>query len=63
MKKLRIIFFATTGGLIGLSIHLLWHLFLRIELSSAGPHTINGTIFTLVGIIVGVIFYFLIPKK
>ena len=63
MKKSRIIIFAIIGGVVGLSVHLLWHSLLSIELFTAGPHVTTGTIFTVVGIIIGAILYFLIPKK
>lgn len=63
MKKQRIAIFAVAGGIVGLGVHLLWHSLLRIELFTAGPHVTTGTIYTIAGIIIGIIFYFLISKK
>ena len=63
MKKSRLIIFIIIGGILGFSIHLVWHLSAGINLFSAGPHVISGVVFTLIGMIIGIIFYFIIPNK
>lgn len=63
MKKTRIIF-ALIGGLIGLFIHYnITHVPTGVSLLSIGPHAIEGTIFTLIGMIIGMGIHSILPKR
>lgn len=61
MRK-KVLQFVFVGGIIGLSIHLVWHFSTKTQLIYLGPHIIDGALFTGVGMIVGAIF-FLISKR
>ena len=63
MKKSRIIIVAIMGGIFGLGVHLVWHFSTGINLFSIGPHVIKGTIYTLVGMCIGAMFYLIIRKR
>ena len=60
--KLKIIIFVVFGGILGFAFHLTWHSFTGIDLFSIGPHAIQGTVYTLIGIIIGALLYLVIPK-
>lgn len=62
MKKSKIIIFAIFGGMLGFTFHLTWHSFTGVDLFSIGPHAIQGTVYTLIGIIIGVLLYLVIKK-
>lgn len=47
--------FALGGGIIGFGVHLAWHSSTGTELFSTGPHAIQGTEYTLVGMTIGVL--------
>lgn len=47
--------FALGGGIIGFGVHIAWHSSTGIELSSSGPHAIQGAGYTLVGMTIGVL--------
>lgn len=63
MKKSRLIIFIIIGGILGFSAHLVWHLSTGVNLFSLASHVIQGVILALVGMIIGIIFYFIIPNK
>ena len=62
-KKSRIIIFVIVGGIFGLIVHLVWHSSTGINIFSVGPHVIKGIVHTSVGMIMGAIVYWLIPKR
>ena len=55
--------FAVVGGVIGLIFHLSWHFKYNIQLFSFSPHVITGTLYTIIGIIIGLIIWYLLNKK
>ena len=63
MKKLRTIVFVLGGGILGFSTHLIWHSSAGVHLFSSGPHVIQGVIYTLVGMLIGLLMHLLLSKK
>ncbi len=56
MQKRNIIIFGIIGGLIGFAIHLLRdHYLPGVTLFSMDYHALNGTVFTFIGIEIGII--------
>jgi len=63
MTKPRIIF-AIVGAFIGFIIHYnITHIPTDVSLFSVGPHAIEGTFFTLIGVLVGLGFHDVLYKK
>ena len=59
----RIVIFVIAGGILGFSVHLIWHSSTGVNLFSSGPHVIQGIIYTLLGGIIGGVLRLIIPKK
>lgn len=60
--KSKITIFAILGGILGFAFHLTWHSSTGIDLFSIGPHAIQGTVYTLIGTIIGILLYLITPK-
>lgn len=64
MKNSRLILFGILGGLIGFIIHYSkTHAPTGESVLHIGPHAIEGTIFTLIGIVIGIAIHFILRKK
>ena len=62
VKKLGIPSFVVGGGILGLGAHLFWHSSAGVYLFSSGSHVIQGVIYTLVGMIIGLVLYRVLSK-
>lgn len=62
MKNKSLVWFGIIGGAIGFLIHYFWHLEMNIRLFSIAPHIFLGFIYTFIGILVGVILWFIWEK-
>ena len=63
-KKYKSAFlFAVIGGIIGFILHLNWHFKYNAQLFSFSPHIITGTLYTIVGIIIGLFIWYLLNRK
>lgn len=63
MKFKLIFLFALIGGILGLTSHLIWHFRFNIELFNFGPHAITGTLYTIIGIIIGIFAWYLLNRR
>lgn len=58
-----VVLFAVIGGIIGFSFHLIWHIKYDVELFTIAPHNILGTLYTVIGAIIGIFVWYLVNKK
>lgn len=63
MKRARIIIFPLVGGVIGFGVHLVWHFLMGLELFYFGSHVVSGVVYTLTGMVLGIILYLAVSKK
>ena len=63
MKKPRITVFVLVGGILGFGAHLFWHSSAGVDLFSSGPHVIQGVIYTVVGMLVGLAAHVILSKR
>lgn len=54
--------FIYSGGVIGFISHLIWHYIYGIELLRIDSHVVQGTLYTLMGIILGIFIWFLLQE-
>lgn len=59
----RTIDFAIIGGAVGFGFHLVWHYSTGTELFTFAPHNIQGTLFTIIGVIVGILISYSLRKS
>lgn len=64
MSLLTVYILVFLGGLIGFGIHYSrMHYATGISVFSIGGHAMEGTLFTLVGILIGVSIHYMLTKK
>lgn len=63
MKNLRVNIFVIGGSILGFGAHLFWHSSVGVHLFSSGPHVIQGVIYTLVGMLIGLVLYLVLSKR
>ena len=59
-KYKSVFLFAVIGGIIGFSFHVIWHCKSGIKLFNLAPHVVSGTVYTVIGVIVGVAISYLL---
>lgn len=63
-KKYKSLFlFVVVGGIVGFVFHLLWHFWFDIELFNFAPHIIRGIIHTAIGMLIGLLAWYLFNRK
>lgn len=55
--------FAAIGGIIGFLFHLIWHFEYGVPLFTFAPHNVAGTLYTLIGMVIGVFIWYLLNRK
>lgn len=54
--------FIVGGGVIGFIFHLIWHYTYNIQLFNFDSHIVQGTLYTLIGIVLGIFIWFLLQE-
>lgn len=54
--------FTIIGGIFGFIVHIVWHISLGIHVFTSGSHIIQGLLYTVAGMIIGVFSSWLFRK-
>ena len=62
-KFISLFLFVVGGGIVGFAFHLAWHFWLDIDLFVFASHIVIGAISTAIGMVLGLLAWYLFSRK